>query len=117
MSDTIALRGIRAYGKHGALPGERDREQPFDVDLELEIDLSAARASDALKDTVDYAGAYERVVTIVRERSYALLERLGDEIANDLLRDARIASARVTIGKPGLLDGATPSVTVTARRG
>ena len=116
MRDAIAIRGIRAHGKHGALEGERDQEQAFDVDIELELDLSVARKSDALADTVDYAGVHERVVAIVRERSYALLERLGDEIVRELLRDARISAARVTIAKPALLDGATPSVTVTAHR-
>ena len=30
--DVIELRGVRAYGKHGANPGERDRDQPFDAD-------------------------------------------------------------------------------------
>ena len=116
MSDIIAVRGIRASGKHGALPGEREREQPFDVDVELECDLTAARASDALADTVDYAAVHARVVAIVRERSFALLERLGEEIARALLDDRRVASVRVTIAKPALLAGATPSVTVAARR-
>jgi len=116
LTDTIAIRGIRAHGKHGALPGEREREQPFDIDVELELDLSAARASDALADTVDYTAVHARIVAIVRDHSYVLLERLGDEIVRDLLRDARIGAARVSIAKPALLDGATPSVTVIARR-
>ncbi|MFY9780240.1 MAG: dihydroneopterin aldolase [Candidatus Baltobacteraceae bacterium] len=114
--DRIAVRGIRAYGRHGALEGERDREQPFDLDLELEIDLAAARASDDLADTLDYAAVHARVVAIVQERSYALLERLGDEILRALLADARVRAASVTIGKPALLAGATPSVTLRASR-
>jgi dihydroneopterin aldolase len=114
--DRIALRGIRAYGRHGALEGERDQAQPFDVELELELDLAAARASDRLADTLDYAALHGRVVSIVQEHSYALLERLGDEILRALLSDERVRSASVTIGKPALLAGATPWVTVRARR-
>jgi hypothetical protein len=45
-----------------------------------------------------------------------LLERLGDEILLAVLRDARVAAAAVTIAKPGLLDGATPAVTLRAAR-
>lgn len=115
-SDTIGLRAIRAHGKHGANPGERDRLQPFDIDVELEIDLRAARASDELDDTLDYAALHERVVRLVRERSYRLLERLGDEIVRDIMRDERVAAVRLTIAKPALLDGATPSVTLHQRR-
>jgi len=115
--DTIAVRGIRAYGKHGANPGERDFVQAFDIDLELEVDLTAARASDELADTLDYAALHDLILRAVRERSYRLLERLGDEILSEILRDRRIATARLTIAKPRLLGGATPAVSLRARRG
>lgn len=117
MSDRIAVRGIRAYGKHGALPGERLHPQLFAIDVELEVDLSLARVSDVLADTLDYAGLHARVVATVRDRSFALLERLADELAGTMLADARVAAACVTVAKPALLDGATPSVTVRRERG
>ncbi len=112
MNERIAIRGIRAYGKHGALPDERLHPQLFVIDVEAELDLSRARASDELADTVDYAALQTSVVAIVRERSYALLERLADELTAMLLGDERILAATVTVAKPKLLDGATPSVSV-----
>jgi len=112
MNDRIALRGIRAYGRHGALAGERDMAQPLDIDVEIELDLSKVRASDALADTLDYAKVHERVVAIVRDQSFVLLERLGDEIVRDILTDKRVSAVSVTIAKPNLLSGATPSVMV-----
>jgi dihydroneopterin aldolase len=114
--DRIAVRGIRAYGRHGALAGERDQAQPFDLELELELDLTQARTSDRLTDTLDYAAVHARVLAIVQEHSYALLERLGDEILRSLLADQRVVAASVSIGKPALLGGATPSVTLHASR-
>jgi len=114
--DRIEVRGIRAYGRHGANPGERDSAQALDLDLELELDLSRARGSDELRDTLDYAALHALVVDLVRERSYALLERLGDELVQTLLRDPRVCRATVRIAKPGLLAGATPAVTVRAER-
>ena len=116
MSDTIEVRGIRAWGRHGANPGEQDDAQPIDVDLAVELDLRAARASDALADTVSYAELHALVVAIVERERYALLERLGDAILAALLRDPRIVRARVALAKPRLLDGATPVVTLTRQR-
>jgi dihydroneopterin aldolase len=116
MPDFIEIRGIRAFGKHGALPGERDHLQPFDLDLVLEVDLAAARASDDLDRTVDYGAVHARIVRLVAERSFMLLERLGDAILADLMRDERILGAEITLAKPHLLDGATPAVRVHARR-
>ncbi len=114
--DTIALSGIRAWGKHGANPGEDLILQPIDIDLTLDVDLRAARASDDLADTIDYAALHATIVGIVGGESCRLLERLGERILDAVMRDARIAGARLRLGKPGLLDGATPSVTVGRAR-
>jgi dihydroneopterin aldolase len=116
VSDRIALRDIRAYGKHGANPGERDHVQPFDLDLEIDVNLTAARRSDALPDTIDYAALHGRIVRLVETLSFALLERLGEAILLDVMLDERIGAARVTIAKPALLAGATPSVLLRADR-
>jgi dihydroneopterin aldolase len=115
--DTIELRGIRAFGHHGANPGEKLVAQPLDIDVSLELDLSAARASDALADTLDYAALHETIVRLVRERSHDLLERLGADLLDALLADPRVQRASVRIAKPELLAGATPAVTVRAARG
>ena len=41
--DRIALRRVRAYGRHGWNEGEREAAQPFEIDLDVEIDLRARR--------------------------------------------------------------------------
>jgi dihydroneopterin aldolase len=115
--DTIELRGVRAYGRHGANPRERDYMQPLDLSLRLHVDLTAARHTDDLAATVDYADLHARVLRVVAEESYRLLERLGERILEETMRDERVASAEVTIAKPRLLAGATPAVTLRRTRG
>jgi dihydroneopterin aldolase len=114
--DTIELRGIRAFGHHGADPGEKVVAQAFDIDVTLELDLSAARRSDALADTFDYSVLHTTIVHIVRDRSYDLIERLGADILAAILADPRVQRASVRIAKPELLAGATPAVTLHAAR-
>ena len=116
MSDAIALRGIRAWGRHGAYPGERDVPQPFDVEVRLEIDLRTPARTDALDDTLDYDTLTTAIRRIVATRSFALLERLADEIAREVLSDARVTAVSVSVGKPEKLAGATPSVTLRRQR-
>jgi 7,8-dihydroneopterin aldolase/epimerase/oxygenase len=115
--ERIELRGIRAWGRHGANAGEQDVPQPLDIDLALEADLRAARASDDLADTIDYAALHATVARLVRTERYRLLERLADAILDAVMRDQRVAAARVSIAKPRLLDGATPVVSVSRARG
>jgi len=113
--DAITLRRIRAYGRHGADPGERERRQPIEIDVCAEMDLRGAGASDDLADTLDYAALRERFVQIVATTSYALLERLACDLLDALFLDSRVASAKITLSKPEILDGATPSVTLDRR--
>jgi len=112
----IALRNVRALGRHGADPGERDREQPFDIDLVAELDTSVAELSDELSDTLDYAALHRRLVMVVSRTSFTLLERLARELLDEVFEDRRVQFAQLTIAKPAILAGATPSVTLERRR-
>jgi 7,8-dihydroneopterin aldolase/epimerase/oxygenase len=114
--DAIELRGIRAFGHHGADPGEKLVAQPFDIDVSLELDLSAARTSDALGDTLDYSTLHATIVRLVLERSYDLIERLGADLLDAVLADTRVRRATVRIAKPARLAGATPAVILRAAR-
>jgi dihydroneopterin aldolase len=110
--DAITLRGIRAYGRIGTLPHERERRQLVEIEVCAEIDLTEAGRSDDLSATLDYAALRERFVRIVATTSYFLLERLAADLLETVFADARVVRARVTLSKPGVLDGATPSVTL-----
>ncbi len=110
--DRISLRKILAKGRHGANPGERDRAQPFEIDLDFEVDLSAAQKSDRLEDTIDYARLHREIVSIVERESFELLEKLAGTLLDAVFEDERVMNGRLQIGKPRLLDGATPSITL-----
>jgi 7,8-dihydroneopterin aldolase/epimerase/oxygenase len=118
--DLIQLRGLRVVGVHGVLPEERERAQPFEVDLDIETDLSSAGASDHLDDTLDYGALTAIAERVVAEESYGLLERVAARVAEALLdADERVASVTVTVWKlrppvPMQLDRA--GVRITRRR-
>jgi dihydroneopterin aldolase len=117
--DLIEIRGLRALGIIGVNPEERNRPQPFELDLDLEADLSFAGKSDALVDTVDYGLAVAVAERVVREETHLLLERVAQRIAEELLALERIDGVTVTIRKvrpPVPQDVATAAVTITRRR-
>ncbi len=97
--DTIEASGIRACGRHGVLAEEQARAQPFEIDLRLEVDLSAAAASDRLEDTVDYGPLTVAVARIVEDESYRLVERLADRIAGLCLSLSGVRSVEVSVRK------------------
>lgn len=84
---------------HGVLPEEQARPQPFEVDVELRVDLDVACRSDVLDDTVDYAAVAEAVSRVVRSERYQLLERLAERIAEVCRTDERVTGVSVTVRK------------------
>lgn len=97
--DRILIAGIRELGVHGALPEEQTRPQPFEVDVELLVDLSVAARSDALDDTVDYGTVCEAVGRVISSERYRLLERLAERIAEVCRSDPRVKGVVVEVRK------------------
>ncbi|HEX7277045.1 MAG TPA: 2-amino-4-hydroxy-6-hydroxymethyldihydropteridine diphosphokinase [Acidimicrobiales bacterium] len=98
--DRIELRGLRVLGVHGALPEEQDRAQPFEVDLDVDVDLSVAGSSDHLSDTVDYGAVTAVAAAVVGGERFRLLERLAERIASSVTEvDPRIRAVTVTVRK------------------
>jgi dihydroneopterin aldolase len=97
--DTIILTGIRALGAHGVLPEEQSRPQPFEVDVELSVDLRPPGRSDVLSDTVDYDALTGRIVSIIEAGGLSLLEALATRIADTCTTDPRVTAVVVTVKK------------------
>ena len=116
--DRIFLRGMRFMACHGVLPHEREVPQPFEVDVEMGLDLRAAGESDDLDDTVNYAKVYHTVSSIMDGAPKQLIEALAEGIADDLLRDfVSLRWVRVTVHKPAApIDGMFSDVGVTILR-
>jgi dihydroneopterin aldolase len=96
---TIVIAGLRELGVHGVLPEEQSRPQPFEVDVELEVDLTVAGTSDDLEDTVDYSAVSEAISRVVKSERYQLLERLGTRIGEVCRTDDRVKRVTVTVRK------------------
>ena len=97
--DCIRIDGLRELGVHGVLPEEQTRPQPFEIDVELYVDLDAASESDDLDDTVDYGAVCESISRVVSSERYALLERLAARIAEVCAVDTRVQRVAVTVRK------------------
>jgi dihydroneopterin aldolase len=97
--DRILIAGLRERGIHGVLAEEQDRPQPFQVDLELLVDLAPAGSSDALDDTVDYGAVCDAVRRVVAHEHHQLLERLAARIADVCLADERVVAVVVEVRK------------------
>jgi dihydroneopterin aldolase len=98
--DCIEVTGIRSYGYTGLLPEEKTLGQWFEVDLTLWLDLQVSAKSDDINDTVDYRHAIDMVKHIIKTAKFALVEKLAEVIAEDVLKLKSISQVRVKLSKP-----------------
>ncbi len=116
--DIIRLEGLVFFGRHGARSEEQSLGQQFEVDVEMQADLSKARSSDRLADTIDYGKVYETVRQIMEGPSRNLLERLAEEVATAVLAAYKPDEVKVIVRKPRLpiLKGVLKGVSVEVRK-
>jgi dihydroneopterin aldolase len=112
----LFLSGIRATGRHGARPGEKDEPQDFVVDLDIEVNVG----DDDIAGTADYRGITETVRTIVDRRSFDLIESMAAAIADDLLTIERVVRVTAVVHKPNAagrlgIDGVAAAATAPSR--
>lgn len=117
--DRMYVNGLRLPALIGVLPQEREAPQPVQVDLEMEIDLTRAGATDDLEHTAHYGEIAEAVARVVHESSDLLLERLVARIAECVLGFPLVESVTATLTKlhpPIPLDVQSTAVCITRTR-
>lgn len=118
--DRLSLLGMRFEARHGVLEWEKETAQPFEVDLVLRTDLSAAVERDTLEATVDYGALYDLVRAIVEGPPFDLIEALAGAIATGALAatdPALVDAVEVRVRKPKApIDGAFDTVEAALRR-
>jgi len=97
VSVLVELAGLEIPGRHGVEDWEREQEQSFLYDLELELPEPAA---DRIEETVDYREVVELVRTVSKSRQFQLLESMAAAIADALLERFPLERARVRVRKP-----------------
>lgn len=101
--DRIHIRDLELQCIIGVNPEERHDKQDVIVNLTLYADLSRAGESDKIGDTVDYKSLKKRILAMIEDSEYFLIERLADEIAGIALESASVQRVDVSVDKPGAL--------------
>ena len=93
---------MRFDGRHGYYDHELTTPQPFEVDVELLLNLQPAGVDDDLDKTIDYGRVYDAVRQIVESTSFRLLEALAEAISHELLADFEVNEVGVRVRKPAV---------------
>ncbi len=101
--DQIHIKDLLLRTIIGINDEERRDRQDVLINIVLYADLHRAGHSDDIQDGVNYRTLVKRVIKLVEESQFYLVEKLADEIAAICLDDARVERVQVRVEKPGAL--------------
>jgi dihydroneopterin aldolase len=104
--DTILLKDLRVTTIVGIWEWERRMPQTVSIDLELAADVRAAARCDRIEATVDYKAVTKRVIALVEESRFHLVESIAERVAELITSEFAVPWVRVTVLKPYAIRGA-----------
>ena len=102
MTDRIMLHNLRFEATHGYHEYEQRIAQPFEVDVELRLNLQPAGIDDDLTKTIDYGRVYAIVQRVMESTTFRLLEALAEAISHEILAEFDVVEVGVRIRKPAV---------------
>ena len=97
--DTIRISDLEVYYSVGVPDQERATPQRLLLTIEMASDFSACAASDDISKTIDYFAVSQRLFRFGDQKSWKLIETLGCEIADMILREFQAHTVVVEIKK------------------
>lgn len=98
----IRLKNIQFYGYHGVNAHEREHGGKFEIDVEIDADLTKAAESDSLADTIDYVQLQQAILYVASTQHFHLIEALCERIASHILAQFQsVVVVTVRVRKPG----------------
>ena len=103
MTDKIQIQDLLLRAIIGINDEERRNRQDVLINVTLHADTRAAGRSDDMADAVNYRTLTKRIIALVENCQFYLVEKLAAEIAALCLDDPRVERADVRVEKPGAL--------------
>ncbi len=101
--DKIFLNALTTECIVGIWDWERKVKQPIVIDLEMQVDVRKAAATDNIEQALDYKKISKRVLQFVEESQFQLVETLTERIAEIILREFSVPWVKVRVNKQGAI--------------
>lgn len=99
----IRIKNLKLKTVIGIYEFEEKIQRQLIFNIEVEVKNSKALRSDKISDTVDYDDILKIVKTIAKKR-FALIEKMANEIAAEIMKIKKISRCKLEIDKTKLYD-------------
>lgn len=104
--DIVYIRELEIQTVIGIYDWEREIRQTVSLDLDMATDIRAAAASEDIEKTLDYKAVSKRLIAMIEESEFLLIETMAERVAEVVLAEFPVPWLRLRVGKPGAVTGA-----------
>ena len=79
--------------------------QTVSIDLEMGTDIQKAAESESIDDCLDYKKVSKRVVQLVQDSKFKLVETMAERVAEIIMNEFSVPWVKVSVCKPGAVRG------------
>ncbi|GAA0344502.1 bifunctional dihydroneopterin aldolase/7,8-dihydroneopterin epimerase [Morganella psychrotolerans] len=114
--DVVFIKKLVVFTTIGAYDWEQGITQKLVFDIEMHWDNKRASKSDDVEHCLDYAKVSGAIMDYVQSKSFALVERVAEEVAGLLLTRFCTPWVRICVAKPGAVAQADEVGVIIERR-
>ena len=114
--DIVFIEALEIDTVIGIYDWERKITQKVVLDIEMAFDNRRPAASDDIVDTLNYKDVSKRLIALVGESNFGLVESLAERCADIIREEFGVPWLRLKLSKPGAVTGAR-AVGVIIERG
>ena len=100
---TIRITDLRLRTIVGFNEWERKEKQEVVINASFDFNPSKAVQSDRVEDSVDYRQVKKRIIALVENSEFFLLEKLTHEVLKEVISEPGVLGATIRIDKPHAL--------------
>ncbi len=101
--DRIIIKDLSVRCIIGINEDERRERQDVLINIVLSSDLREAGRTDRFENAIDYRAIKKKIVSMVEDSSFFLIEALAEAISDICLAQSGVIEAVVRVDKPGAL--------------
>jgi len=95
----LRMSGMKFFGHHGVTEEEKEKGGNYEVDCEIQADISDCAASDDIDDAINYDILYDLIREHVENRRYNLMETMAEKLKEEIKRSTNADKILVRVRK------------------
>lgn len=115
--DIVFVEQLKISATIGVWEWEQRIKQTLVIDLELGTDIGKCAASDDIKDALSYKAVSMRVVELISNGKFNLIESVAETVAKTILKEFSVEWCKVRVSKPRAVEKSANVGVVIERTG